>query len=180
MEEVKMGKDYVDHDFALEAVAASHRRGFWKMAMLMVGFTFFSASMLAGGTLGQGLTFSQFIITVLIGNLLLGAYTGTLSYIASKTGLSTHLLTRYSFGHQGSYLPSFLLGITQIGWFGVGVMMFALPFQKVTGVNIWLVIIVAGILMTATAYLGIRALTILSFVAVPAIAVPGIYQVLEQ
>lgn len=173
MEEVKMGKDYVDHDFALEAVTANHKRGFWKMAMLMVGFTFFSASMLAGGTLGQGLTFSQFIITVLIGNLLLGAYTGTLSYIAAKTGLSTHLLTRYSFGHQGSYLPSFLLSITQIGWFGVGVMMFALPFQKVTGVNIWLVIIVAGILMTATAYLGIRALTILSFVAVPAIAVLG-------
>ncbi|TSB47627.1 cytosine permease [Alkalicoccobacillus porphyridii] len=170
---MKMVKKSVDQDFALEAVTESHRRGFWKMFMLMVGFTFFSASMLAGGTLGQGLTFSQFIVTVLIGNLLLGAYTGVLSYIASKTGLSTHLLTRYSFGKQGSYLPSFLLSITQIGWFGVGVMMFALPFQKVTGLDIWPIIIVSGLLMTATAYFGIKALTALSFIAVPAIAILG-------
>ena len=36
------------------------------MFVLMVGFTFFSASMLAGGTLGQGLSFSRFLITVLV------------------------------------------------------------------------------------------------------------------
>ncbi|WP_243739953.1 cytosine permease [Aureibacillus halotolerans] len=166
-------KKLQDQDFELQAVPSSAGRGFWKMFMLMVGFTFFSASMLAGGTLGQGLSFSHFIVTVLIGNLILGTYTGLLANIAAKSGLSTHLLTRYSFGEKGSYLPSFLLSITQIGWFGVGVMMFSVPVQTVTGWNIWIIIIVSGALMTATAYLGIKALTALSFVAVPAIAILG-------
>ena len=162
-----------DSDFALTHVSDSHRKGFWPMLVVMLGFTFFSASMWSGGTLGAGLTAKQLIATVMVGNLLLGCYTGLLAYVAAKTGLSTHLLTRFSFGEKGSYLPSFLLSITQVGWFGVGVAMFALPVQKITGWNIHALIIASGLLMTATAWFGIRALTLLSFVAVPSIAILG-------
>lgn len=166
-----------DADFALTHVEDSHRRGFWPMLVVMLGFTFFSASMWAGGKLGAGLTAGQLIATVMTGNLLLGCYTGLLAAIAAKTGLSTHLLARFSFGEKGSYLPSFLLAITQVGWFGVGVAMFALPVQKVTGWNIHLLIGVSGLIMTATAWFGIRALTVLSFVAVPSISILGFFSV---
>ncbi|MDA6082905.1 cytosine permease, partial [Escherichia coli] len=81
----------------------------------------------------------------------------------------THLLTRYAFGEKGSYLSSFLLAATQVGWFGVGVAMFALPVQKVTGIDAYLLIAAAGLLMTGTAFFGMKALAILSFVAVPLI-----------
>ncbi|TLS34901.1 cytosine permease [Pseudalkalibacillus caeni] len=168
-----------DHDFALQSVPQANKNGFWKMLMVMMGFTFFSASMLSGGSLGAGLTLKEFIITVLIGNLALGIYTGLLSYVAANTGLSTHLLARYAFGEKGSYLASFLLGATQVGWFGVGVAMFAIPVQKVTGINTIALIIIAGLLMTATAYFGMKALTILSFIAVPAIAVLGSFSVFD-
>lgn len=164
-------------DFALQPVPAQHRRGFWPMLIVMMGFTFFSASMWTGGRLGTGLTAGQFVLAVLGGNMILGIYTGTLAYIAAQSGLSTHLLARRSFGVKGSWLPSLLLGGTQVGWFGVGVMMFALPVQKLTGVNLYLLIFAAGLLMTATAYFGIRALTALSFVAVPAIAGLGFFSV---
>ncbi len=171
-----------ENDFSLESVPRESRRGFWAMFVVMMGFTFFSASMWSGGKLGVGLTASQFFLAVLAGNLILGAYTGTLAYIASKTGLSTHLLARYSFGVKGSYLPSFLLAITQVGWFGVGVAMFALPIQKFTGetfsgASFYLLIAISGILMTATAYYGFKALTILSSIAVPAIAILGFFSV---
>jgi len=122
----------VDSDFALGHVDESHKRGFLPMMVLMLGFTFFSASMWAGGKLGTGLTALELMGAVMAGNLILGCYTAFLASIAAETGLSTHLLARYSFGEKGSYLPSFLLGITQVGWFGVGVAMFALPVQKVT------------------------------------------------
>ncbi|CAM3904580.1 cytosine permease [Mesobacillus zeae] len=168
-----------DRDFSLQAVPQSHRNGFWRMLVVMLGFTFFSASMLSGGTLGLGLTMGEFIVAVLAGNLILGAYTGALAYIAAKTGLSTHLLTRYAFGEKGSYLSSFLLSGTQIGWFGVGVAMFAVPVQKVTGADTYLLIAVAGLLMTATAFFGMKALAILSFIAVPAIAVLGGFSAFE-
>ena len=101
----------VDLEFSLQPVPKGHRNGFWKILAVMLGFTFFSASMWSGGTLGNGLSFTSFIWIVLTGNLILGIYTGALAYIAAKTGLSTHLLTRYAFGEKGSYLSSLLLGI---------------------------------------------------------------------
>ncbi len=171
------GTNHHDSDFSLQHVPSKAKRGFWAMFVVMMGFTFFSASMWAGGRLGVGLTAAQFFTAVMTGNLLLGTYTGTLAYIASRTGLSTHLLARYSFGEKGSYLPSFLLAITQVGWFGVGVAMFALPVQKATGINLYALIIIGGILMTATAYYGFKALTIISIIAVPAIAVLGCFSV---
>ncbi|MDU5909997.1 MAG: cytosine permease, partial [Escherichia coli] len=101
-----------------------------------------------GGTLGTGLSYHDFFLAVLIGNLLLGIYTSFLGYIGAKTGLTTHLLARFSFGVKGSWLPSLLLGGTQVGWFGVGVAMFAIPVGKATGLDINLLIAVSGLLMT--------------------------------
>lgn len=68
-----------DHDFALTSVAESQKRGFWSMFVIMMGFTFFSASMWAGGNLGAGLSLKQFIIAVTVGNLILGVYTSLLA-----------------------------------------------------------------------------------------------------
>ncbi|MDE5414352.1 MULTISPECIES: cytosine permease [Alkalihalobacterium] len=172
-------KQTVDRDYALQPVPQSARQGFWKMFAVMLGLTFFSASMWSGGSLGAGLTFTQFILVVIAGNLILGLYTGTLGYIGAKTGLSTHLLARYAFGEKGSYVASFMLAATQVGWFGVGVAMFALPVQKVTGIDSYILIAIAGVLMTATAYLGMKALTVLSIIAVPSIAVLGTYSTFE-
>lgn len=163
----------IDLEFTHQPVPQANRSGFGKMLAVMLGLTFFSASMWAGGSLGSGLTFIQFIGIVLAGNLVLGLYTGALAYIAAKTGLSMHLLTRYAFGEKGSYLSSFLLGITQVGWFGVGVAMFAVPVQKITGINVYVLIAIAGILMTVTAFFGMKALTILSMIAVPSITILG-------
>lgn len=166
-------KQHDDHDFSLEAVHQSSRKGFLSMLVVMLGFTFFSASMLTGGTLGTSLAMKDFMVAVFLGNLILCAYTGLLAYIAGDTGLSTHLLARYSFGEKGSYLVSFLLSATQIGWFGVGVAMFAIPVSKVTGIEVGILVLVSGLLMTATAYFGMKSLTILSIVAVPSIAILG-------
>lgn len=169
----------IDKDFSLEAVPQSYRNNFWQILVVMLGLTFFSASMWSGGTLGKGLTFMHFIGITLAGNLILGAYTGALAYIAAKTGLSTHLLARYAFGEKGSYLPSFLLAATQVGWFGVGVAMFAVPVQKVIGLDTYLLIGIAGVLMTITAFFGMKALTILGFVAVPLITILGSFSVFK-
>lgn len=162
-----------DQDFALEPIPKEHRRGFIPMFFVMLGFTFFSSSMVAGGTLGQGLNMKEFILIILAGNFILGIYAAFLGFIGAKSGLSTHLLTSYSFGNKGSYLTSFLLSAIQIGWFGVGVATFSIMVNKATGISLPLLIIISGILMTSTAYWGIKALTILSVVAVPSIAILG-------
>ena len=147
-----------DNNYSLGPVPTSARKGVASLTMVMLGLTFFSASMWTGGSLGTGLSFNDFFLAVLIGNLILGIYTSFLGYIGSSTGLSTHLLARFSFGTKGSWLPSALLGGTQVGWFGVGVAMFAIPVQKATGIDTNTLIIVSGLLMTATVYFGIKAL----------------------
>ena len=166
-------KQHQDHDYSLEAIPQSEKKGFMSMLVVMLGFAFFSASMIAGGNIGTSLNMGDFLKAVILGNILLCIYTGLLACIAGDTGLSTHLLARYSFGEKGSYLLSGLVSITQVGWFGVGVAMFAIPVSKVTGINLWTLIIVSGLLMTATAYFGMKSLTILSMIAVPAIAILG-------
>ncbi|WP_019275935.1 cytosine permease [Vibrio coralliilyticus] len=166
-----------DNNYSLGPVPTTARKGVVSLTMVMLGLTFFSASMWTGGSLGTGLSFNDFILAVLIGNLILGIYTSILGYIGASTGLSTHLLARFSFGTKGSWLPSALLGGTQVGWFGVGVAMFAIPVQKATGIDTNTLIIVSGLLMTATVYFGIKALMVLSAIAVPAIAILGSYSV---
>lgn len=167
-----------DHDFSQEAVPLSAKKGVISLTFIMLSLTFFSASMWAGGKLGIGLTFKNFFFALFIGNLLLGIYSATLGYIGAKTGFSTHLLARFSFGLKGSWLPSFLLGGTQVGWFGVGLAMFAFPVSKATGINEYILIGVFGFLMTITvAFEGIKALLYLSIIAVPAIGILGCYSV---
>ena len=164
-----------DKEFSLTAVPQSSRKGFWNILVVMVSLSFFSASMWSGGTLGEGLSLLNFIWIVLAGNLILGLYTGSLAYISAKTGLSTHLLARYAFGKEGSYITSFLLAATQVCWFGVGLAMFAVPVSMATGVNVYILIGVFGTLMTISSIFGLKALAILGFISVPTIAVFGIY-----
>ncbi|PMJ99119.1 cytosine permease [Vibrio sp. 10N.261.55.A7] len=168
-----------DNNYGLGPVPLSARKGMLPLTMVMLGLTFFSASMWTGGSLGTGLTFNDFFLAVLIGNLILGIYTSALGYIGASTGLSTHLLARFSFGSKGSWLPSALLGGTQVGWFGVGVAMFAIPVHMATGIDTNTLIIVSGLLMTATVYFGISALMVLSAIAVPAIALLGGFSVFQ-
>lgn len=199
-----MKEQTTNRDFEQTSIPVNHRRGFWSMFIIMMGFTFFSASMWAGGNIGRGLSMKNFILAVIAGNLILGVYTGLLAWIASKTKLSVHLLSHYVFGEKGSFIPSGVLAFTQIGWFGVGIAMFAIPTALwLIGVpsiqNCWimhgsvymlghqtiplrlLVILVAlaGIAMTSSAYWGIKALNVVSIIAVPAIAAFGCYSMIR-
>lgn len=170
----------VDADYSLEAVPESARKGFWNMFFVMLGFTFFSASMSVGAKLGNGLDLSGFVWACVIGGLILSAYCGVLAYIGSSTGLNMDLLCRRTFGMKGSCLSSLILGFTQIGWFGVGVAMFSIPAAELLGVNEWALTIIAGLLMTATAATGMKALEIVSYISVPLIVVLGVYSMVTS
>ena len=172
---MEKSKQHVDIDYSLEAVPTTERKGFWTMFVIMLGFTFFSASMSVGAKMANGLDLGGFIWAILIGGIILGGYTGVLAYIGSKTGLSLDLLAHRSFGVFGSFLPSALISFTQIGWFGVGVAMFAIPAAELLNISPWVLVIIAGACMTSSAYFGIKGLEIVSFISVPLIAILGVY-----
>ncbi len=169
----------VDIDYTNEAVPAGARKGFWPMFFIMLGFTFFSASMWTGVDLANGLDFNGFIGAIMIGGVILAAYTGALGYIGCDTGLSFDLLSRRAFGTKGSYLPSAMIALTQIGWFGVGAAMFAIPAAEVLAPESkwlpYLLVLLVGVCMTSSAYFGIKGLEIVSYISVPLIAILGTY-----
>ena len=117
------------------------------------------------------------IISMIIGGLILSLYTGLLGYVGAETGMSLDLLARKAFGAKGSYLPSAMISFTQIGWFGVGIAMFAIPVaNELLGGSTaaeWVLVIIAGVCMTASAYFGIKSLTLISYIAVPLVAILG-------
>ena len=150
-----------DADYTTGKVASQGRKSNLSMFMIMLGFTFFSASMWAGQNLAGGLDFWSFCAALLLGGAILGAYTGTLGYIGAESGLTLDMLAQRSFGKKGSWLPSAMISFTQIGWFGVGLAMFAIPVAKevmhldVTPDSMpwqgYALVVVAGILMTSPA-----------------------------
>ena len=57
-----------DNNYSLGPVPNTARKGVASLTMVMLGLTFFSASMWTGGSLGTGLSFNDFFLAVLIGN----------------------------------------------------------------------------------------------------------------
>lgn len=172
-----MSTQHKDIDFQSSIVSPDARKSNLSMFMIMMGFTFFSASMWVGQEMARGLNFTDFIIAMILGGIILGAYTGALGYIGAKSGLSLDLLAVKTFGTKGSYLPSAMISFTQMGWFGVGLAMFAIPIAKVafgdSPLAIYTMVALAGVCMTATAYFGIKSLALISYIAVPCVAILG-------
>ena len=182
--EANVKKEHFDIDYTFERVPETNRKGFWSMFVIMLGFTFFSASMWTGVELANGLDFTGFLLAVLIGGAVLSAYCGVLGYVGAKTGLNFDLLCHRAFGTKGSYLPSLMISLTQIGWCGVGLAMFAYPMKEVFFPNagnglLWLMVIIIGVCITCSAYFGVKGLEIVSWVSVPLIAILGGYAMIK-
>lgn len=157
-------------DFPLMEVPLEYRKSLWSTSVVLLGFTFFTATMWGGGSLGVAFPFGQLMGVIALGNFLLGAYVAVLGFIAFKTGLNSVLLARFSFGDRGSRWPDFVLGFTQIGWYAWGTATIALVFTKLLSLPEGLTIplmIFFGMAFCLTAMVGYRGLEKLSVVSVP-------------
>ena len=165
-------KDIQDkEDFPLGEVPDSARKGLWSLSVVLLGFTFFTSTMWAGGSLGISYKFwPDLIFVMLLGNLLLGIYVAILGYIAFKSRLNTVLMCRFCFGDFGSKWPDLVFGLTQIGWYAWGTAMIAFMFTELVGFSDSFSIplmIFFGFFFCWTAYKGFKGLEILAAVAVP-------------
>lgn len=158
-------------DYPLSEVPDTSRKGLLSTSVVLLGFTFFTATMWAGGSLGTAFSFGELLFVILIGNLLLGAYAAVLAYIACKSGLNAVLMGRFCFGEAGSKLSDFILGFTQIGWYAWGTATIAIVLVKTTGLPQWMetpLMVLFGFAFCITAMIGFKGLDWLSRIAVPA------------
>src|SRR5688572_21501225 len=92
----------------------------WNIAALWIGMAVvITTYTLASGLMQQGMTWSQALFTILLGNIIvlipmvLNAHAGT------KYGVSFPVLCRASFGTKGANLPAMLRAVVACGWFGI-------------------------------------------------------------
>ena len=163
-------------DYPLSAVPLSDRKPFWSLSLLLMGFALTSTTLFAGGAIGPSFSFLQIIAIILIGNLILGGYCAALGYIAAKSGLTTVLMARFSFGNVGSRWVDFILGFTQIGWYAFTTAVIVQVLLELMGVPssglpYVLLVFFFNYAFCATAYIGYQAIDWLSRLAVPAMLV---------
>jgi NCS1 family nucleobase:cation symporter-1 len=92
----------------------------YNIAALWIGMSVvLTTYTLASGLMQQGMTWSQALFTILLGNaivlvpMVLNAHAGT------KYGISFPVLCRASFGVRGANVPAILRAIVACGWFGI-------------------------------------------------------------
>ncbi|RLP52364.1 MAG: cytosine permease [Ketobacter sp.] len=161
-------------DYPLSEVPRSDRKGRISTSVVLLGFTFFTATMFAGGKIGTAFNLTELIVIIVAGNLLLGAYASALAYIACKSGLNSVLMGRFCFGDYGSKLSDLILGLTQVGWYAWGTATIAVVLVKTLGLSAaWEMplMIVFGIGFCITAMIGYKGMDVLSRVAVPAMLI---------
>lgn len=161
-------------DYPLGEVPESSRKGLLSISFILLGFTFFTATMFAGGKLGTAFGPGELILVIIVGNLLLGLYASTLAYIACKSGLNAALMGRFCFGEYGSKLSDMILGFTQVGWYAWGTATIAVVLVKTLGLSpAWEtpLMILFGFGFCITAMIGYKGMDLLSRVAVPAMLI---------
>lgn len=157
-------------DYELSAVPIDQRKTFLGVTMVWTGFVFVIASMVAGGGLAAGLTFREIVLITILGNCFLTIVASLISVISCRTGLTFALITRYSFGVKGSRIASFFVPIVNIGWYTIqsalyGHLIAQLFHLGFIGESI--AMMASAILMGIFALIGINALTVLGYVAIP-------------
>ncbi|GAB2676529.1 cytosine permease [Thalassiella azotivora] len=168
-------KQLVDPDYPITPVPRHARRSLFSLSVVLLGFTFFTPTMLAGAQIAPAFDAWSLLWVLLLGSAVLGVYVGAIGGIGARTGLTTVMMCRYALGTKGSKLSSLLLGGTQVGWYGVTVATLASLTMSAMGWEgdglLTLLMVAGGAVMGVTAYFGYRGMYALSVVSVPMLLV---------
>lgn len=75
--------------------------------------------MLSAGMVEQGMSWSQAVMTVLLGNVVVLVPMMLVGHAGTKHGIPFPVLLRSSFGTYGANVPALLRGLVACGWFGI-------------------------------------------------------------
>lgn len=172
------------NDYAREAVPMNERKKWFSISLVWIAVGIDLSAMLFGAELGAGMAFEDALIAVLIGSTILGVLAAFCAYVGAVTGLSTSMISKFTFGSAGAKLVSLFLAISLLGWFGVQTGFFAEnAFAAIKGVAGWDIPIpvlagIGGVLMMTTAVFGYRAIEKLSSWSVPLLLILVILSVI--
>ncbi|HEY4552093.1 MAG TPA: cytosine permease, partial [Bacillaceae bacterium] len=164
-------------DYELEPVPQDQRKGWVQLSVVWLGGIIALSATALGGALGGGLSLPNALIATFIGCFLLAILSALCCVVGAKTGLSTSLVSMFALGRYGSYAVSIIIAISLFGWFGVQLDLFGATLHNVIydvfklDINSKILVVLGGMLMTTTAFIGYKAIEKLSLFAVPLLGI---------
>ena len=181
MEESKKPKteaSTANDEYSHSKVPEAARKSFLTVLVISLGYVFVVTSMQVGGSIGVALNFRAAFWAILVGSAILSVLACIMGVISTKSGLSFGLLSKYSFGQAGTWVPVAIVAITTIGWFSIDAWLIGSSTNALfKAVPIVPIAILGGVGMTLTALKGTKWMSILSNIAVPVIFVFGIISI---
>ena len=163
----------LEQEFEHQPVPLSHRHSTRSVSAVWFGFPMILTNALFGGIITWHLGFWPALIAILLGNLVLFAYVGALSWYAGNSGMNFALQARRTFGSKGYILVSGFLSTVVIGWYAFQTGLTGTVINQTFGWNALAVTAFAMILYTGITFLGVRALSVLGMIAAPLFVVLG-------
>lgn len=160
-------------EFEHVPVPGSERRSLLSVVGVWFGFPMVLSNAVFGGVIVASLGFRLGFLAILLGNLILALYVGAISYRAGATGLNFALIAQQTFGKVGYVVVSGLLATVVVGWYAFQVGLTGATMHASFGANELLMNLLAGVLYMGLTYIGIRALTIVGWIAAPLYIVMG-------
>lgn len=158
----------------VDAVPKRERtKGWWDLFVIQAGVNITLSSLLLGGLLVPGLSWTQALWALVVGNILLGVLLALVGYPGVDYGVSTTVASRFSMGHpRGSWIASIIILLSMVGWFAVTAELAGqATHDALKGVpgfsNTAAVIALIGILNSLPPILGFENIKWLSRLAVP-------------
>lgn len=164
----------LEQEFEHEPVPLSHRHSTRSVSAVWFGFPMILTNALFGGIITWHLGFWPALVAILLGNLVLFAYVGALSWFAGRTGMNFALQAKRTFGTKGYILVSGFLSTVVIGWYAFQTGLTGTVINQTFGWNALAVTAFSMVLYTAVTFLGVRALSLLGMIAAPLFVVLGL------
>jgi cytosine permease len=161
------------NEFSTSPVPAESSIPWWKIAFTNVLFSICLPTLITGLDLGIAAPRAYFMSGIIVGCLILTIIGSFTSVLGSRTRLSSYMLARIAFGTRGSTLLNLAFALSLLGWFGMNINLFGDAMARLVAAlwgyegPEWPLELVAGLLMTFTTLVGLRAINALAIVIVP-------------
>ncbi len=179
---MKSEKSSIMETTTLERVPMEDRKSWQSVAFIWAGTAIAVPGLMLGGMAADILPFWPAVAALLLGYSLIVVYMVFLGSQSSDLGVPTTVAISSAFGKRGSgFAISCIIAVAMTGWFAFQTTVCAssmnMLLESVFGIHcpLWLMNVLCGVVMLATAIYGFVVIKILNYISVPALAVMLLY-----
>lgn len=169
----------------LNKVPESEKKSWYSIAFIWAGNVICVPALMIGGTVGAGLDFYHSVLSMLIGFGIVCCYMVLMGAQSAQIGVPSTVSISRAFGDRGAGIAiSTIIAVAMTGWFAMQTSVcadsFCMIMKDFVGIDfpVWLANILWGALMLLTAVVGIKFISILNKISVPALLIFLVYGVI--